>query len=269
MLGSILSGSLYKLNPEIVNPWLHPTLAWIGHRLPILLLIFVLLRLATLRWDTNWLLRIAAGLALLVTLTVAAHWIAFRIFGMLMPRGRTALYLIPLATLLAGTIAALPSSSSIATWTRRGLQCTIFALAIYFLLCLRLMYFKEWEWGADVKRVYPVVAYYNHAYCVDEIPVSWLYTGSLNYYRVMSGRESLKPFDETLSWELFPKDKPVYVLHAGLDGPLIEREKLKVVHRSDFTDVVVAVRPEMLTAPPGSCKSTSVPSGDPTTADRP
>jgi len=187
-------------------------------------------------------------------LTIAAHATAFSLFHLLLPRGRTALYLIPLATLIAAAFASLPATSRFAAATRVGLKATLFALALYFLGCMRLSYFKEWEWGADVRKVYPVIAYYNHAYCVDDVQSFWLYTGSLNFYRALSGKENFKEsWSGILNDADYKLDKSVYVLHAAFNGAFIDQQKLKIVYHGETTDVVVAVREEAVSGAPRNC----------------
>jgi hypothetical protein len=250
------------LNTDLVNPWIHGKINWPGRRLPLVLLVLVIARVVCWWLDRSGspedrrsreILRlggIAAGIAIL---TVAAHAIAFSTLHLLMPRGRTALYIIPLATLIAAAFASLPAASRFSNLVRCGLKVTLFALAIYFLGCMRLSYFKEWEWGADIRKVYPVIAWYNHNYCVDEVQSSWLYTGSLGFYRVLSGQESFKSFPAIVSETDYDLSKSVYVLHANFNGPFIEREKLKVVYRGEATEVVVAVREEAVSGPARNC----------------
>ena len=64
-------------------------------------------------------------------------------------------------------------------------------LAGYFLLCLRLTYFKEWQWDAEVKDAYPVLARYNHEAGVTDVGSDWMYVASLNFYRATSGKETM------------------------------------------------------------------------------
>ncbi len=120
-----------------------------------------------------------------------------------------------------------------------------YLFAVYFLFCLRLTYFKEWKYDADVKNAYSVAAYYNHTYCIEDVPSSWYYVPSLNFYRKLSGRETLAPFE---SQDSFPLNQPVYVLNAAFDRAFIESQQLAVVYRGPLSDVVVAVRPGKLTS---------------------
>jgi hypothetical protein len=156
--------------------------------------------------------------------------------------GRTGIYLVPLCTLLAGIIAAAPARSLISQWLRRAIITVFICLAFYFLLCLRLTYFKEYQWNADVKDVYSVLARLNHSYGVTDVGITnWLYLESLNYYRVLSKRETFPEFIGTLPD--LPVSKTVYVLHGGHEGPFIEKGRLTIVYRGKSSEIVVAVRP--------------------------
>ena len=242
-LRSIRDASLYEVNPELANPLVYAVLDYLRPFLFPLLGVAVLVKalLLVLNRDkpkdtrTKWLLEMAWALAGAVVLALVAHWLAFRMFHLLLPWNRTALFFVPLVTLLIGALAALPS---------RILTGICYLFAIYFLFCLRLTYFKEWKYDADVKNVYAVVAYYNHNYCVEDVPSSWYYTSSLNFYRKLSGRETLAPF---ASQDAPPAGRAVYVLNATFDRNFIDSQHLAVVYRGDLSEAVVAIRPEGLT----------------------
>src|SRR5262249_11429165 len=117
----------------------------------------------------------------------------------------------------------------------------LYAVSIYFLLCLRLHSFREWSWDADVREVYGIVAWYNHTYGVTDIATNWMYGPSLNYYRLASGKETI---DELHAPIPTPRGHSLYVLNAVFEDELIRQEGLRVVYRGPTTDVVVAVRPD-------------------------
>jgi hypothetical protein len=113
-------------------------------------------------------------------------------------------------------------------------------LAFYFFLCLRLTYFKEYQFGADVKDVYSVLAKLNHTYGVTDVAANGFYVDPLNFYRILSKREA---FPEFSAFSGDPAtDKSIYVLQASYYRPFIEKENLVVVYRGNSTDVVVAVK---------------------------
>lgn len=249
MLSSLAQSSLFEVNPEVANPlvyavfhglkdWLFPALG-----VAVLMRIVVLwLRRAQLKEHRDRRLAELAGwLALTMALTVAIHWLVFRIRGVPLPEERTALYLVPLGTIAAGALLA------VALPLQRPLLAVFWAFALYFLTCSRLSYFKEWKYDAEGKQLYQVVAWYNHAYCVTEVPSGWYYASSLNFYRVASGRETLEPF-KPLSQ--YPPGKDVYVLQGRFDQPFMEQQRLQEIWRGPVSDAVVAVRPGLAS----SCK---------------
>jgi hypothetical protein len=144
---------------------------------------------------------------------------------------RTAIWIVPLCVLAIGAAAA----------NRRALTVMLYVMSFYFVLCLRLNYFKEWNWDADVNKIYPVVAWYNHTYGVRDIASNWSYGSSLNFYRVQSGRESFGEIDSPIQ---LPTDRSLYVLYYTFDQDFIRQLHLRVVYHAPNTDAVVAVRPE-------------------------
>jgi hypothetical protein len=95
-----------------------------------------------------------------------------------------------------------------------------------------------------VKDVYSVLAGLNHASGVTDVAVSDLYHAPLNFYRVVSGRETFPEFT-LIADELHPASgKAVYVLAATYHQPFIDAETLRVIYHGKSTDVIVAVRPD-------------------------
>jgi hypothetical protein len=225
MFSTIAQASLYQPNPQIVNPMLYRVLEHAKA-----LLLPALLLLATWQWATR---RPVAAVALLAILaaTIGAHWLLFKSFRILLPMDRTAIWIVPLCTLAIGAAAA----------GRRVLTVMLYVMSFYFLLCLRLNYFKEWNWDADVNKVYPVLAWYNHTYGVRDVASNWMYGSSLNFYRLQSGRES---FGEIESPMQLPRDRSLYVLCYPFDEDFIKCQHLRVVYHAPDTDAVVAIRPE-------------------------
>lgn len=245
-VGSIVDASLYQPNPHIVNPLLYPILTWAA---PLLLpalcvmgigLIFLAFRNQAAGCG-QWLTRFSGMLIAILTLSLAVHWLSFRLFGLLLPKERTALYVPPLCVLILGAGAAAPVLSRLQALWRRGLVGMLFLVGVYFLLCLRLTYFKEWRWNADVKDVYTVLSCCNQSYGLREIASSWCYVAPLNFYRQLGG----EAIDELVSTPAYPADRQAYVLTYAFDHGFIEKHGLKIIFRGQSTDVVVAVRPEV------------------------
>lgn len=189
------------------------------------------------RWMGGSMGRLAAALGGIVALSVAMSWLAFRLGNLLLPLGRTGIYLVPLVTLIAGIIAAAPAQSTISMWLRRSIGVAFICLACYFLACLRLTYFKEYQPGAEVKDVYSMLVRLNRAYGVTGAGVAGEYFSSLNYYRMLSK-------GETLTFTIFdsPVREPVYVLHGDESRKFITMENLAVIYRGKLSDIAIAVR---------------------------
>jgi hypothetical protein len=225
MFATVAQASLYRLNPQIVNPMLYQLLE---HTKPFLLP--ALLVLAVWQW-TRWRPAISGALLGILAATVGAHWLLLKVFHVSLPMDRTAIWIVPLCVLAIGAAAA----------NRRALTVMLYAMSFYFVFCLRLNYFKEWDWDADVNKIYPVLAWYNHTYGVRDVASNWMYGSSLNFYRVQSGRES---FGEIESPIQLPTDRSFYILCYPFDEDFIRQQHLRVVYHAPNTEAVVAVRPE-------------------------
>lgn len=249
-VSSVVEASLYELNPQIVNPLLYPALKRLAPLLLPALGALCLTRLIQLllhrrsRRETNdrWPEAFGAALSGILLLSLGVHWLSFRLFHLLLPRGRTALYVVPLATLIIGAIAAIPSPSRAGRLCRLGLISLLFFTGVYFFLCLRLTYFKEWKWNADVNTVYRVVSCYNRIYGVKDIVSSWQYVSALNFYRKLSGDETIPEF---VSVAKYPAAKEIYVLDQAFGQGFIAEQGLRVVYRGELSRATIAIRPEL------------------------
>ena len=248
MTRSLLEASLYQLNPRLGGP-LYKVMHFLKPlMLPALGILcasqFIVTRLDGSWQDARarWLGRFAAALSLITALSVLIHWLAFRFDGLLLPMSRTGIFLLPLCTLLAGVIAAAPPRSLVAQWLRRGITAVFICLACYFLLCLRLTYFKEYQYGADVKDVYSVLEQLNRTYGVTDVAAHGTYLSSLNFYRVTSKRQTFPPF--VAVWDDHPVSKAINVLEGTYEHGFIESEGLVVIYQGESTGIVIAVRPD-------------------------
>lgn len=237
MTRSLVDATLYQLNPRFGGS-LYKVMRFLKPRLLPALAILCALQLVV----TRRLGRLAAGIGGIVMLAVGLHWLAFRFDHLALPLSRTGIFLLPLCTLFAGAIAAAPAPSMAGRWLRRGMTAVFLCLACYFVLCLRLNYFKEYEYDRDVKDVYSVLARLNHTYGVADVATNGVYASPLNFYRVASGKESFPDF-KAVSGE-FPPGKAMYVMDGPFDKKFIEREGLVVIYRGKTTAVVIAVRPD-------------------------
>jgi len=246
---SVMEASLYQLDPRFRGFRLYHLMNLMGQWLPPFLGVLCFCQLVLTRLDGSWIKdtrarwmgKFVVALAGIATLSLLMSWLAFRFARLPLPLGRTGIFLVPLCTLIAGIIAAAPARSRVAQWLRRGITAMLICLSCYFLLCLRLTYFREYEWDADLKDVYSVLARLNHTYGVGDVAMNGLYLSSLNYYRVSSKRETFADF--TLALPDGPASKSIYVLHGLYERGVLDKEKLAVVYHGKSTDVVVAVRP--------------------------
>ncbi len=234
MTRSLIDATLYQLNPRFGGS-LFKVMRFLKPRMLPALGILCVCQIVVARRVG----RFAAALAGIVTLAVLLHWLAFRFDNLALPMSRTGIFLLPLGTLLAGAIAAGPMGSR---WLQRGMTAVFVCLACYFVLCLRLGYFKEYEYDRDVKDVYSVLARLNHSYGVTDVAATGVYASPLNFYRVASGRETFPEFKAVAG--AFPVGREIYVMHGPFERPFIERERLAIIYRGKSGEVVVAVRPD-------------------------
>jgi hypothetical protein len=124
-------------------------------------------------------------------------------------------------------------------------------IACYNIGCLRLSYFNEWRYDADMKNVYAVLARYNHTYGMTKVITNWRYVAALNCYRLMSGQETLEEFPGAPGRvNYYPPGFQAYVVYYPVDEDFFKREGLKLVYHDNFTDATVVIRPEVESGPP-------------------
>ena len=113
-------------------------------------------------------------------------------------------------------------------------------MAVYFLFCLRLTYFKEWYWDSDVSQTYAVLSCLNRTNQVTRVASTWSYRGPLNFYQIAqptSMQEITDKFD--------PQRTQVYVVDMLHSPEALEGKDLKIFYRSPTTDLVLAAKPQL------------------------
>jgi len=85
----------------------------------------------------------ATALASILALSVLISWTAFHFSNLPLPLGRTGIYLALACTLVAAVIEVMPSVSDLSLWLGRLVNALLLCLSCYFLLCLRLTYFRS------------------------------------------------------------------------------------------------------------------------------
>ena len=247
---SLYQASFYQLEPGVRElifvdiPGL--TLAMVGvfaaWRASLVLLHWRSLRTAQSRWSPMF----AAVPMAAIAAALAMHWLLFEFMEIPLPLDRTGIWIVVLATLLLGILAAAPISTRAGEISRRGITILMVVLGSYFLLCLRISYFKEWQWDSDADKLYSVLASYNHACGLKDIAVNWRYDASLNYYRDASGRETFPKFPHA---DTLPAGKRVYVVYQPEDRDFVTNHALTVVYRTR-TGAAIAFDPAVK-PPPG------------------
>ena len=187
---------------------------------------------------------IVVGSALLLALLL--HWAAFHLAGLLLPRYRTSVYIIPLGTLAVGALYAIPTPKGLGGLNgRAALIGVLGVLAFYYVLCLRANYFWEWRNCAETKDLYYVLAYYNHAFQVIDVPARPPLGDCLEFYRRASGRETLAEFKDPAILDTFPHGTKAYALYEPQDHDFIASQGLRIVYRGRLSNAVIAVQPDL------------------------
>jgi hypothetical protein len=231
----------YRVDPRVLGTSLSEFLVRYRHFFYPLLLVTVLWRIASVRRAvlTPWQARFALLIGTALAGTLLLHGVLVWRVHLLWPRGRTGLFVPVLCLLLAGSLAAIPRTGKTGRDSARALTALLVAMACYFILCLRLTWFAEWYWNANSDRLYDVVAHYNQAYGVKKIGANWRYVSVLNYYRTLSGKDTI---DEVLLERPIPEGRQLYVLFPEDDDRFLKRDGLKVVYHDPLSDAEVAVR---------------------------
>jgi hypothetical protein len=251
MAQSLVDASLYQLTPQFLGADLYAVMNSVKPvLLPVLGVLCVVQLISTIidgSWfqdaQARWLGGFTAALAGVAALSVTLSWLAFHFARLPLPMSRTGIFLISLCTLAGGGVAAVAAKSAISRWLRHAITAVLIYLACYFLLCFRLDYFKEYRDAADAKDVYSVLSRLNHAYGVADVAVNGFFVNSLNFYRVLSKKETFPEF-KFLPTDQMPVGKSIYVLQSGYYREFIDKNRLVVVYRGKLADVVVLAQPD-------------------------
>ena len=203
----------------------------------------------------KWRLSFGGLLSFAAVLGLLIHWTAFRFFHLLLPRDRTAIYWVPLGSVCFATLAAIPLPAHVSRISRRALTTALAVLGCYFLLCMRLTYFKEWKWDLDSDKIYSVLAHYNHACGVKDIAANWRFDAPLNFYRTVSRRETIAEFAPITN---YPAGKRIYVLYEPEDRAFAKQHSLKAVYTGE-SGAMVAINPAAAVPPGETACETELP----------
>jgi len=229
--GSIIGSSLFQSPIGFLAPLVFPLVTGTG----LLWLLYSLLRRAK---SKNAIFGWAA--AAIFAITLAIHWTAFRLFGLLMPKDRTGLFFVPLCMIMAAVLATIPPSSPLGRYLRASFLGALAIMAVYFLSCLRLTYFKEWYWDDDVQKTYAVLSCLNREHQVTQVTSTWPYRSALNFYQIAEPT-SIQAIDENFD----PQQTQVYVVDTFHTPNALQGKDLKIFYRSSTTDLVLAASPSL------------------------
>jgi hypothetical protein len=240
MTRSLIDASLYKLCDPFAS---YATLRSAGPFLLLALLVLCACRLIFGGVDRGFRqskqAKMVAALCGILLFTLAAHFLAFRLIRLPLPMSRTAIYFLPLTTLLIAAIAASPAASPVSRWLGRAIVTVLFCLSAHYLLSLRYNYFKEYDQGAEMKQVYRIVDRLNRTYGIRDFTIDGAYASPLNFYRTASRNGSLPIFEAPPG--MVPPGKPVYVIHGDFYAGFIDQHNLAVLYRGPVSRVAVAV----------------------------
>lgn len=227
--GTVIEASLFRSRLGFLAPLVFPLvgitgLAWLSYSAT---------RMALWGWAA----------AAIFAVTVAIHWTAFRLFGLLLPKDRTAVFFFPLFMIIAGALAAIPPSSRIGRYLRACFIGSLVIMATYFLSCLRLTYFKEWYWDAGVHKAYAVLSCLNREHQVTHVTSTWEYHAPLSFYQ-LAERSSMEEMSDTFDTQR----TQVYVVDMLHSPEALQGKNLKIFYRSPTTDLVLAASPELADA---------------------
>ena len=239
---SLYQASFYELNPSVRE------LIFIDLPSPgILVSIFAIFGVwrASLLLTHRRLPMFAAVPVVAIATALVIQWLLFRTLRIPLPEDRTGIYIVVLGTLFAGILAAVPIPTRAGEISRRGMTILMVVVGSYFLLCLRMSYFKEWKWDSDTDKLYSVLASYNHACGLKDIAPDWRYDAALNYYRNASGRETFPVFPHS---DDLPAGKRAYVLYEPEDHNFLTDHGLKIVYQAP-SGAAIALDPRVEPAP--------------------
>ena len=253
MFRSLIRASLFDPNEYLLlHPQLRHYFVHFGTFLYPLLAAFVIWRAVMLLLETppdarEW--RVAGAVAVICgsawLAAVACHEFLLLAYGIPLPLDRTALWVALLFLIGAGALAAPRLPSAVGRASGMALTAVLVLLGGYNLSCLRLSYFNEWKYDADMKNVYGVLATYNHNQHVEKVSANWRYVSALNCYRAMSGRETIEKIPNGPAVvNDYPAGYQAYVVFYPVDQDFVNRTGLKVAYHDEFSGVAVAVRPE-------------------------
>jgi len=183
------TASFDELNPYLVNPLVLPLLTPIRGGLPYVTVVVALLLLGSMeirRWRTRDAEADALGnfvraLVVISAITLLLHWLAFKIVHLPLPKDRTGLFFILFWTIaFVGSLAFLFRSGASDLVRYSGLA-VLALIALYFVGCLRLGYFREWRFNANTKQLYWIMDGLRRRCGITSFGTDWRYQLPLDF----------------------------------------------------------------------------------------
>jgi hypothetical protein len=171
-------------------------------------------------------------------LALAGHAILHWYSKMLLPKDRTALWMLLFFQILAVMLAARPTAAIA--------QSIVGIFLLCHLACLRLDHFKEWKFDANSDRLFEafecVAPYLRRDLATQHVYSKWPVVSAFNFYRVARQRWNFPVLVFEFGLEAPPPDRDVYFLEMDGGQEFIDREKLTVVFRDKLSAQVLAIR---------------------------
>ena len=156
--------------------------------------------------DSRGTLRLSVLAAVVLALTILAHWLQFKLLKIPLPLDRTSLFILPLVMVICGGALAAHRHIRLA-----GILVLTLS-AVYYLGALRDSYFQEWRlYGADARAAFPIIVDASRRAGVRQVPVDWKYAPSLNFYRILNRTKEIQEFYQ-IDPDRMPQGKALYVL---------------------------------------------------------
>ena len=228
--GTVIEASLFRSKLEILSPFLFPLVGFTG---------LIWLGNVVRRQAKTPMVFLGLGAAVIFVLTVGLHLAAQTLLGLKLPKDRTAIYFFPLFMIVAGVLATIPPSSRIGRHLRGWFVGALVLMAAYFLSCVRLTYFKEWQWDSDVQKTYAVLSCLNREHSVTRVASAWPYHAPLNFY--LHAQPASMQIGETFD----PQQTQVYVVDTVHTPDALQGKDWKIFYRSPLTDLALAASPSV------------------------
>src|SRR5262249_45460226 len=146
-----------------------------------------------------------------------------------------------LATLFLAVLVVAPAGPN---WSRALALGVLWALAISFVLSLRLTYTELWKFEADSKEIYWQLAYLSRVHHVHDVFANLRYGDPVHF-----SQRRYQADEFTVAWatdmQTYPPGKDAYVIYGPFEEEYAKRYGLKIVYRGPETGSQIAVAPQV------------------------